>query len=276
MRIGQRLLQNKRQKSSLYCHILNSQKKEYKVFYLPLYNKLSITKIDFLILINVITSFMENVKLKILVTGGAGFIASHVVDDFIAMGHELIIVDNLVTGNKKNINPLAKFYNVDICNREQLEEVFEKEKPEVVDHHAAQVNLRRSMTEPVFDAKVNLLGSLNLIEASKKYNVKGFIYVSTGGAVYGEPEHLPVKETAKIEPTSQYGVDKHTVEHFLYINKPQGLNYITLRYPNVYGPRQDPTGEAGVVAIFSLQMLKRTKIYHFWRWYKNQGLCLCQ
>ncbi len=197
--------------------------------------------------------------MKILVTGGAGFIASHVVNDFVSLGHDVVIVDNLITGKEKNIHPSAKFYNVDICDFEQLESVFKSEKPDIVDHHAAQVNLRRSMTEPIFDAKVNLIGSLNLIELSKKYNLNGFIYISTGGAVYGEPEHLPVNETAQIEPLSQYGVDKHTVEHFLHINKQQGLNYITLRYPNVYGPRQDPSGEAGVVAVFSIQILNGQK-----------------
>lgn len=201
--------------------------------------------------------------MKILVTGGAGFIGSHVVDDFISSGHEIVIIDNLSTGKNENINKSAKFYKVDICNFDELEMVFKNEKPDIVNHHAAQVDLRKSMKEPIFDTEVNLIGSLNLIELSKKYMVRGFIYISTGGAVYGEPEYLPVDEKHPIEPLSQYGVNKHTVEHFLYINKLQGLNYIILRYPNVYGPRQDPSGEAGVVAIFCTQMLsgKRPTIF---------------
>lgn len=194
--------------------------------------------------------------MKILVTGGAGFIASHVVNDLVTLGHDVVIVDNLSTGKKDNINPAAKFYEIDIRDSKQLETVFKDEKPDIVNHHAAQVNLRKSMIEPIFDTEVNQIGSLNLIELSKKHKVKGFIYISTGGAVYGEPTSLPVTEEHQIEPTSQYGVNKHTVEHFLFINKQQGLNYIILRYPNVYGPRQDPTGEAGVVAVFSIQMLK--------------------
>lgn len=194
-----------------------------------------------------------------MVTGGAGFIGSHVVDGFIAHGHDVVIIDNLSTGKKININPSARFYKIDICNADELEMVFKKEMPDVVNHHAAQVDLRKSMQDPLFDAKVNLIGSLNLIESSKKYKIKGFIYISTGGAVYGEPRYLPVDESHPIQPISQYGVDKHTVEHFLFINKPQGLNYIVLRYPNVYGPRQDPSGEAGVVAIFSIQMLEKQR-----------------
>ena len=193
--------------------------------------------------------------MKILITGGAGFIGSHVVDGFIDAGHKVVIVDNLVTGKEENINPLAKFYETDIRNYKNLENVFKKEKPEFVNHHAAQVDLRKSMQTPIYDAEVNLIGSLNLIELSKKFETKGLIYISTGGAVYGEPKYLPVDESHPIEPLSQYGVNKHTVEHFLFINKSQGLNYTVLRYPNVYGPRQDPSGEAGVVAIFSTQLL---------------------
>jgi UDP-glucose 4-epimerase len=189
---------------------------------------------------------------KILVTGGAGFIASHLVDQFIEDGHRVIVVDNLSSGIKENINPKALFYKIDICDALALEEVFKKERPEIVDHHAAHVNVRKSVEMPIFDANVNILGSLNLCELSRKYHVKKFIYVSTGGAVYGEPKYLPVKESCPVEPLSQYGISKHTVEHYLSVfHKLYGLDFTILRYPNVYGPRQSPHGEAGVVAIFS-------------------------
>ncbi len=190
--------------------------------------------------------------MKILVTGGAGFIASHLVDQFIEDGHRVIVVDNLSSGIKENINPKALFYKIDICDALALEEVFKKERPEIVDHHAAHVNVRKSVEMPIFDANVNILGSLNLCELSRKYHVKKFIYVSTGGAVYGEPKYLPVKESCPVEPLSQYGISKHTVEHYLSVfHKLYGLDFTILRYPNVYGPRQSPHGEAGVVAIFS-------------------------
>jgi len=197
---------------------------------------------------------------KILVTGGAGFIASHLVDRLVADGHHVVVVDNLTAGQRENVNPKALFYEVNICDAVSLEEVFRKEKPEVVDHHAAHVNVRKSVEMPAYDANINILGSLNLCELSKKYQVKKFIYVSTGGAVYGEPKVLPVKETCPVEPLSQYGVSKHTVEHYLSIfYKLYGLNFTILRYPNVYGPRQSPHGEAGVVAIFSELLLQNIR-----------------
>ncbi|HHT9137259.1 MAG TPA: NAD-dependent epimerase/dehydratase family protein [Candidatus Wunengus sp. YC60] len=198
--------------------------------------------------------------MKILVTGGAGFIASHLVDRLVADGHRVVVVDNLSSGRRENVNPKALFYEVDICDAISLEEVFKKEKPEIVDHHAAHVNVRKSVEMPAYDANINILGSLNLCELSKKYKVKKFIYVSTGGAVYGEPKVLPVKETCPVEPLSQYGVSKHTVEHYLSIfYKLYGLNFTVLRYPNVYGPRQSPHGEAGVVAIFSELILQNIR-----------------
>ena len=198
--------------------------------------------------------------MKVLVTGGAGFIASHLVDRLVAEGHHVVVVDNLSAGRRENVNPKALFYEVDICDAVSLEEVFEKEKPEVVDHHAAHVNVRKSVEMPAYDANINILGSLNLCELSKQYQIKKFIYVSTGGAVYGEPKVLPVKETCPVEPLSQYGVSKHTVEHYLYIfHKLYGLNFTILRYPNVYGPRQSPHGEAGVVAIFSELLLQNIR-----------------
>jgi UDP-glucose 4-epimerase len=193
--------------------------------------------------------------MKILVTGGAGFIASHVVDLYIQNGHEVVVVDDLSTGHARNINPAARFYQLDIRNP-QIAEVFERERPDVVNHHAAQMNVRRSVAEPLFDADVNILGSLNLIECAKRFGVERFIYISTGGAVYGEPEYLPCDEKHPVNPICQYGASKHTVEHYLYMyHLNYGLKYTVLRYPNVYGPRQDPHGEAGVVAIFTGQML---------------------
>ena len=198
--------------------------------------------------------------MKTLVTGGAGFIASHLVDRLIGEGHSVVVVDNLSAGRFENVNKSATFYKIDICNSTALELIFKKEKPEVVNHHAAQVNVRKSVDTPMYDANVNILGSLNLCELSRKFQVKKFIYASTGGAVYGEPKSLPVKETCPVEPISQYGVSKHTVEHYLYIfYKLYGLNFTVLRYPNVYGPRQSPHGEAGVIAIFSEQILKNKR-----------------
>jgi UDP-glucose 4-epimerase len=192
---------------------------------------------------------------KILVTGGAGFIGSHVVNVFIENGHEVVVVDDLSTGRRSNLNTAATFYKVDIRSP-QLAEIFEKEQPQVIDHHAAQMDVRRSVEDPLFDADVNVLGSIKLIELARKHNVQRFIYISTGGAVYGEPEYLPCDEAHPINPICPYGASKHTVEHYLYMYQElYDLNYVILRYPNVYGPRQDPHGEAGVVAIFAGQML---------------------
>jgi len=193
--------------------------------------------------------------MKVLVTGGAGFIGSHVVDTLISAGYEVVVVDDLSTGNLANLNPAATFYQVDIRSP-QLAEVFEKERPDYVDHHAAQMDVRRSIADPLFDAEVNVIGSINLIECCRRYGVKRLIYISTGGAVYGEPEYLPCDEAHPVNPICPYGASKHTVEHYLYMYQQNyGLDYIVLRYPNVYGPRQDPHGEAGVVAIFTGQML---------------------
>ena len=193
--------------------------------------------------------------MKVLVTGGAGFIASHVVDLYVQEGLDVVVVDDLSTGRESNLNPAVTFYQLDIRSPE-LAEVFEKERPDYVNHHAAQMDVRRSVADPMFDASVNVLGSLNLIECAKQYGVKRFIYISTGGAVYGEPEYLPCDEAHPINPICQYGASKHTVEHYLYMyHVNYGLGYVVLRYPNVYGPRQNPRGEAGVVAIFTGQML---------------------
>ena len=198
--------------------------------------------------------------MKILVTGGAGFIGSHVVDIFIANGHDVVVVDDLSTGRRSNLNPAATFYQVDIRS-DELKTIFEKEKPQVIDHHAAQMDVRRSVVDPLFDADVNVLGSIKLIELARQYGVERFIYISTGGAVYGEPEYLPCDESHPINPICPYGASKHTVEHYLYMyHELYDLDYVVLRYPNVYGPRQDPHGEAGVVAIFTGQMLKGEQV----------------
>jgi len=192
---------------------------------------------------------------KILVTGGAGFIGSHVVDLFLSYGFEVIIVDDLSTGRASNIHPQAKFYQMDIRNPE-IRKIFETERPDYVSHHAAQMDVRRSVAQPLFDADVNILGSINLLECAKEFGVKHFVYISSGGAAYGEPERVPCEETDPINPICQYGASKHTVEHYLYMyNVNYGLKYTVLRYPNVFGPRQDPQGEAGVVAIFTGKML---------------------
>jgi len=192
---------------------------------------------------------------KILVTGGAGFIGSHVVDLFVSQGYEVVVVDDLSTGHYSNLNPAAKFYQLDIRDP-KIREVFELERPDYVSHHAAQMDVRRSVAQPLFDADVNILGSINLIECAKEFHVRRFVYISTGGAVYGEPESLPCDETHAINPICQYGASKHTVEHYLYMyHVNYGLKYTVLRYPNVFGPRQDPHGEAGVVAIFTGKML---------------------
>jgi UDP-glucose 4-epimerase len=198
--------------------------------------------------------------MKVLVTGGAGFIGSHVADLFIENGYEVVIVDDLSTGRASNINPRAKFYQLDIRSQE-IREVFEQERPQYVSHHAAQMDVRRSVAEPIFDAEVNILGSINLLESARSVGLHHFVYISTGGAVYGEPEYLPCDENHPINPICQYGASKHTVEHYLYMyHENYGLNYTVLRYPNVYGPRQDPHGEAGVVAIFTGQMISGEQV----------------
>jgi UDP-glucose 4-epimerase len=192
---------------------------------------------------------------NILVTGGAGFIGSHVVDLYLEHGHRVVVVDDLSTGHRRNLNPRAVFYEADIRSPE-MAAIFEREKPEIVNHHAAQMDVRRSVAEPLLDADVNILGSLSLLECARRCGVRRFVYISSGGAVYGEPEYLPCDEAHPINPICQYGASKHTVEHYLFLYRSlYGLDYTVLRYPNVYGPRQDPHGEAGVVAIFAGQML---------------------
>lgn len=189
---------------------------------------------------------------KVLVTGGAGFIGSHIADLFVGKNYQVIIVDNLKTGKIENLNSHAKFYKVDICDAVALENVFSEEKPDFVCHQAAHASVRESVEDPQYDAENNILGSINFFENCVKYKVKKVVFASTGGALYGEADILPTPETYSAHPLSPYGVAKLTVENYLfYYAAIKKLNYVVLRYANVYGERQDPFGEAGVVAIFS-------------------------
>ncbi len=197
--------------------------------------------------------------MNILITGGAGFIASHIADAYIAEGHNVVIVDDLSGGFKENLNPKARFYQIDIRS-EKLEEVFQKEKIDVVNHLAAQMDVRRSVADPKFDASVNVVGGLNLFESARKYQVKKIIFSSTGGAIYGEQDYFPADEEHPTRPLSPYGITKLCTEKYLFFyNAVYNINHVILRYANVYGPRQNPHGEAGVVAIFCNKMLKGEK-----------------
>jgi UDP-glucose 4-epimerase len=194
--------------------------------------------------------------MRILVTGGAGFIGSHVADGFCTAGHEVAVVDDLSTGNRSNLDPSIKLYQKDIRDP-GLEQVFEDFRPEVVDHHAAQSNVPASVTDPVFDASVNVLGGLNLLRLSAAHGVRKFIYISSGGAMYGEPDpqELPVKESALVRPLSPYGASKHALEAWLGVfQRTFGLDYTVLRYANIYGPRQGIREEGAVVAVFATRM----------------------
>ena len=194
--------------------------------------------------------------MKILVTGAAGFIASQIADAFIEEGHQVVILDDLSTGYEKNINPKAKFVKANICDK-GLEKLFESEKFDVVNHHAAQMDVRRSVKDPEFDATTNILGTINLLQNCVKFGVKKFMFASTGGAVYGEQDYFPADEKHNQQPKSPYGISKLAVEKYLYFyHSEHKLNYTILRYANIYGPRQNPFGEAGVVAIFSTKLLK--------------------
>jgi UDP-glucose 4-epimerase len=193
---------------------------------------------------------------RILVTGGAGFIGSHVADGFRAAGHEVAIVDNLSTGNPANLDPALKLYQYDIRD-EALDNVFQDFKPDVVDHHAAQANVPASLTDPVNDASINVLGGLNLLRLSAKHGVKKFIYISSGGAMYGEPDpgDLPVNESAPVRPLSPYGASKQALEAWLGVyQRTFGVDYTVLRYANIYGPRQGIREEGAVVAVFATRM----------------------
>src|SRR3972149_3154112 len=194
--------------------------------------------------------------MRILVTGGAGFIGSHVVDAYLQKGHDVSIIDDLSTGKKKNINSRARFYKLDICS-EEVDKVFAEGRFDLVNHHAAQIDVRKSVAAPVFDAKTNIIGLLNILQNCIRHGVKKFIFVSTGGAIYGEQEKFPAKETHPTNPLSPYGIAKLAGEHYLFFYRnTYGLNYTVLRYANVYGPRQDPHGEAGGEGLFAPKILR--------------------
>jgi UDP-glucose 4-epimerase len=194
--------------------------------------------------------------LKVLVTGGAGFIGSHVADRLLADGHEVVILDDLYTGHVEHLPARARFYQMDVHSH-WLDEFFKIERPEAIVHLAAQASVRRSVEDPVFDASVNLLGTVALLQAAVQHAVRRFVFASTGGAIYGDTDLVPTPEDAPALPVSPYGASKLSAEVYLRtFHELHGLSYTALRYANVYGPRQDPHGEAGVVAIFSQRLLR--------------------
>lgn len=196
--------------------------------------------------------------MKVLVTGGAGFIGSNVVDLLIDRNYEVCIVDSLIHGQKANINPKAVFYEMDIRD-EKIVEIFKKEKPDYLIHNAAQICVANSITDPINDASINIMGTINILEAAKQAGVKKIIYPASA-AIFGEPAYLPIDEEHPLDMISGYGVSKHTVEHYLKVYKTlYNIDYVSLRYSNVYGPRQDSSGEGGVIAIFCEKLLKGEK-----------------
>jgi UDP-glucose 4-epimerase len=193
--------------------------------------------------------------MKIFVTGGAGFIGSHIVDAYVAAGHDVFVVDDLTSGDRRNLNPKAHFHQFDILDAGAAD-LIARISPDVLNHHAAQMDVRRSVSDPVYDARVNILGFLNLLEAGRKAGVKKVIFASSGGAIYGEQEAFPASEDHPKRPASPYGVSKLAGEAYLgYYKETHGVPYIALRYANVYGPRQGLKGEAGVIGIFARQLL---------------------
>ena len=201
--------------------------------------------------------------MNILITGGAGFIGSHIVDAYIRQGHRVVVLDNLSSGKRKQVPEQSVFIHGDILDG-KIEEIFEREKFNAINHHAAQISVTHSVDNPVHDAEVNILGSLKLLQLAVKYRVKRFMFASTGGALYGDQETFPATEDHPRQTTSPYGLSKLAVENYLpYYQKTFGLATVALRYSNVYGPRQDPHGEAGVVAIFckQLQRGERPRIF---------------
>ena len=192
----------------------------------------------------------------VLVTGGAGFIGSHLVDRLVSLGHRVIVVDDLSTGRLQNLNRGATFHHTSITYP-NLDEIFEREQPAIVNHHAAQISVSQSIKDPVKDAVVNIEGTLRLIELSRRYGVEKFIFPSSGTAIYGEPQYLPCDEKHPIEPLSPYALSKHVAEEYLELyHHTYRLDYVTLRCSNVYGPRQDLQGEGGIVATFAVPMLE--------------------
>lgn len=195
--------------------------------------------------------------MRILVTGGAGFIGSHVVDALVDRGHRVTVLDDLSSGQEENLNRRAKFIKGDVTSQKKLESVFKRVQPEAIFHLAGQINVRASVENPVLDAECNILGSLRLVDMAAKAGVKKFIFSSTGGAMFGDEAHYPATEEEPMTPLSPYGLAKAGVEEYLrFYHRVYNLPYTVLRYSNVYGPRQNPHGEAGVVAIFISAMLE--------------------
>ena len=194
--------------------------------------------------------------MNILVTGGAGFIGSNVTDAFIEAGHNVVILDDFSSGKQENVNPKAKVYKMDVQDP-AVENIFRDEKIEVMCHHAAQMDVRKSVADPKFDASVNVLGFLNLMEQGRKYGLKKVLFSSTGGAIYGEQDYFPADEQHPTRPLSPYGITKLVTEKYLFFYKEiYGIDHVVLRYANIYGPRQNPHGEAGVIAIFTQKLLR--------------------
>ena len=194
--------------------------------------------------------------MRVLVTGGAGFIGSHIVDELITQGHTVSVVDDLSEGNCDNLNPDARLFNVSVNDAEGLARAFAEAKPDVVSHHAAQISVRNSMYDPTHDAQVNIIGSLNVLQCAVKHDAERFIFASTS-VVYAKPSHLPMDETHPLSPESVYGVSKLSVENFIRLySDTYGIKHKIFRYGNVFGPRQNPHGEAGVVAIFTGQFMR--------------------
>ncbi|KEZ48773.1 NAD-dependent epimerase/dehydratase family protein [Metabacillus indicus] len=186
--------------------------------------------------------------MKVLVTGGAGFIGSNLVEEYLKQNHKVVVVDNLSTGKKKYLPDGITFYEADIADAEFLR-IVEEEKPDVINHHAAQIDVQTSIKEPVFDAKINILGTINVLEACRQVPGVRLVYASSA-AVYGTPEYLPVDENHAVAPLSTYGISKHTPEHYIQsYSTLYGIPYTILRYANVYGKHQDPKGEGGVISI---------------------------
>ncbi len=189
--------------------------------------------------------------MNILLTGGAGFIGSNVADAYIREGHQVTVIDDLSSGRVENLNPGAAFHRMSIGD-DRVGEIVREGSFDVLNHHAAQIDVRKSVSDPVFDAQTNILHSIRLLNYCRDYGVKKVVYSSTGGAIYGEPQYNPADENHRVRPLAPYGISKHVVEHYIELyHDLYGQDYTILRYGNVYGPRQDPHGEAGVVAIFS-------------------------
>ncbi len=202
--------------------------------------------------------------MKVLVTGGAGFIGSNIVDSLILKDYKTVVLDNLSSGEKNSINKKAKFYLADIVDEKKVDQIFKKEKPDIVIHCAAQIDVRKSVENPKYDADINILGSINILNACVENKTKKIIFASSGGTIYGECGSKAPDENSFPKPISPYGIAKYAVEGYIkFYSSMYGIKYTILRYANVYGPRQDPKGEAGVIAIFAGKMLKNESFVIF-------------